>query len=55
VSACSFRIPISEGAPLHLLHEFGQVVSKRYTEDACEVEALVPESVRRKLAKFLVK
>ena len=55
VSACVFRFPISEGAPLHLLHEFGRVVSTRYTEDSCEVEALAPDSLRRKLAKYLVK
>jgi GTP-binding protein HflX len=54
VSACVFRFPISEGAPLHLLHEFGRVVSTRYTEDSCEVEALAPDSLRRKLAKYLV-
>jgi GTPase len=55
VSACVFRFPVSEGAPLHLLHEFGRVVSKRYTEDWCEVEAMAPDSLRRKLAKYIVK
>ncbi len=55
VTACVFRFPISEGAPLHLLHEFGRVISKRYTEDSCEVEAMTPDSLRRKLAKYQLK
>jgi GTP-binding protein HflX len=52
VSACVFRFPVAEGAPLHLLHEFGQVISKRYEDEWCFVEAMVPESLRRKLARY---
>jgi hypothetical protein len=54
VSACKFRIPAAEGAPLHLLHEYGRVITTRYHGDFCEVEAESPESLRRKLAKYLV-
>ena len=54
VSPCVFRFPISEGAPLHVLHEHARVTNVRYTEDFCEVEALTPESVKRRLQPFLV-
>jgi GTP-binding protein HflX len=53
VSACVFRIPVAEGAPLHLLHEYARVIRTRYRGDFCEVEAEAPESLRRKLAKYL--
>jgi GTPase len=54
VSPCVFRIPIGEGAPVNLLHQFAKVTATRYAEDACEIEALVPESIRRRLKKYLV-
>ncbi len=54
VSPCVFRFPISEGAPLHLLHEHARVTAVQYTEDFCEVEALTPESLKRRLQPFLV-
>lgn len=53
VSECLFRFPVSEGAPLHLLHEFARVTATRYCGDSCEVEALVPESLRRRLSKYV--
>ena len=54
VSPCVFRFPIAEGAPLHLLHEHAQVTATRYTGESCEVEAMVPESIKRRLGPFLV-
>jgi GTP-binding protein HflX len=54
VSKCVFHFPIAEGAPLHLLHEHGRVTATRYTGESCEVEALTPESIRRRLEKYLV-
>ena len=54
VSSCEFRFPAAEGAPLHLLHEYGRVTETRYKDDFCEVKALAPESVRRRLAKYLI-
>jgi GTPase len=55
VSLCLFRFPAAEGAPLHLLHEYARVESKKYSGDSCEVKALVPESIRRRLDKYLVR
>lgn len=54
VSACRFRFPVSEGAPLHLLHECAQVTATRYRNGYCEVDAMAPDSVRRRLAKYAV-
>jgi len=54
VTSATFRFPISEGAPVHLLHEFGQVRATRYSADWCEMEAEAPESRVRRLAKYLV-
>ncbi len=50
-----FRFPISEGGPVHLVHEFGRVLETKYTESGCEMTATVPESLRRRLAQFLVR
>ena len=55
VSECMFRFPAGEGAPLHLLHEHAQVTSTRYSDEICEVEATVPESIKRRLKKYLVR
>jgi GTP-binding protein HflX len=52
---CTFRFPISEGGPLHLLHEHARVIATRYSGESCEVDAEVPESIRRRLAEFVVK
>jgi GTP-binding protein HflX len=54
VAACKFRFPLGEGAPLHLLHEHGQVIATRYRRGFCEVEAMASESLRRRLAKYAV-
>jgi GTP-binding protein HflX len=53
VSRVRFRLPLSEGGLLHLLHEHGRVLSNTYQDDVCEVEAEVPESVKRRLAKYV--
>ncbi|HJT88761.1 MAG TPA: GTPase HflX, partial [Bryobacteraceae bacterium] len=45
------RLPPGDGATLSLLHEFGRVLSTRYTERGCEVEAEIPESLNRRLKK----
>ncbi len=50
----TFRFPISEGAPLHLLHEHARVTATRYSGEAVEVDAEAPESIRRRLAAFLI-
>jgi GTP-binding protein HflX len=46
----SFRLPVGDGATLALLHQFGRVLDKQYGEEWCEVEAEIPESLRRRLA-----
>ena len=45
--------PSPKAGPLHLLHEYGRVLPTSYDEDICEVDALAPESLRRRLAKYL--
>jgi len=37
-----------------LLHELGRVVEIRYVDECCEVEAEVPESLRLRLAEFVL-
>ncbi len=54
VSKCLFKFPAGEGAPLHWLHEYGSVTATRYSGEMCEVEATVPESVKRRLKRYLV-
>jgi GTP-binding protein HflX len=50
----ALRIPASDGATLALLHEFGRVLSARYDGPLCEVEAEIPESLKRRLKDCLV-
>ena len=45
----TLRLPAGDGATLAMLHEFGRVLSTRYEDDACEVDAEVPESLKRRL------
>lgn len=47
----SFRLPAGDGATVALLHAFGRVLDTRYTEDACIIEAEIPESLKRRLEK----
>jgi GTP-binding protein HflX len=46
----SLRLAPGDGATLALLHEFGRVLSTRYSEEGCEVEAEIPRSLERRLA-----
>lgn len=55
VQRALFRFPAGEGAPLHVLHECAHVLSQRYIDDVCEVEAEAPESVLRRMAEFVVR
>ncbi len=54
VSNCVFRFPSGDGGPLHLLHEYARVISKKYDGDICEVVAATPASIRRRLRDFFV-
>ena len=53
VSRATFHISAANGSAMHILHECGRVLSKRYHGDICTVEAEVPQSVRTKLAAYL--
>jgi GTPase len=39
-----------DGATLAMLHEFGRVLSIKYTEEGAEIEAEIPQSLERRLA-----
>jgi len=54
ISRVRFRLPAGEGALLHLLYERARVVASRYDGELCDVEAEVPESIRRRLANYVV-
>jgi GTP-binding protein HflX len=54
VSRLRLRVPAGEGAILHLLHEQARVLSTSYSATSCEVEAEIPESLRRKLADYIL-
>ncbi len=53
VSRHRFEIPAAEGSLIHLLHERGKVLSSGYRGEILEVEAEVPESVKRRLSGYL--
>jgi GTP-binding protein HflX len=54
ISQARFRLPAGEGSLMHLLHERARVLSSRYDGADVEVEAEVPESVKRRLAVYIV-
>ena len=49
VSEARFHFGVEEGDKVSFLHEHGRVVKADYTADGVEVEAVVSESVRRRL------
>ncbi len=49
-----FRLPLSEGRALHLLHDRAAIISKTYEEEYCEVVADAPQSLRERLAEFAI-
>jgi GTP-binding protein HflX len=52
LAECTFRFPVGEGGPLHLLHEHARVLKTRYDEQYCYVDAVAPASLRRKLRQY---
>lgn len=42
------KLPLGDGASLAILHEFGRVLDIRYNHEFCEVDAEIPESIRRR-------
>ena len=49
-----FRFPAAEGSCLPLLHEHGKVLAVKYDGETCVVEAEVPETIRKRMAEYLV-
>jgi GTP-binding protein HflX len=49
-----FRVPAGEGSTLALLHAGGRVLHTRYQGDSCEIDAEVPESLKRRLGSWAV-
>ena len=47
----TLRLPAGDGATLALLHEFGKVLHVEYFDDRCEIEAEIPESLKRRLKR----
>lgn len=45
----TFHLQAADGATLAMLHEFGKVLSVRYQGEECEIEAEIPQSLRRRL------
>ena len=54
VSVAHFRLPAGDGASLHTLHQFARVVTKNYEGEYCEIDAEVPESIKKRLGQFVV-
>jgi len=50
VVRATFHLPAGDGATLAMLHEFGKVLSARYTGEECEIEVEIPQSFERRLA-----
>jgi GTP-binding protein HflX len=46
----TLHLSAGDGATLSMLHEFGRVLSTRYTGEGCEIEAEIPQSLERRLA-----
>lgn len=54
VSRARFHIPHSDGSVTNFLYEYARVLEKRDGEEYSEIVAETPESVRKRLSKFLV-
>lgn len=47
------RIPVGDGAAIHMVHELGRVHSTRYEGEECVLEADVPQSLRNRLSAYV--
>jgi len=50
-----FRIPLSAGSDIALLHRAARVLSEDYNGEFCEIVAETPESIRRRLSAYAVR
>jgi GTP-binding protein HflX len=53
VETVHFRIPVRDGASIALLHECGKVLAEDYHGNLCEIDVEAPESLRRRLKRYL--
>ncbi len=49
-----FRVPAADGAAIALLHSRGRVRSEDYDGNLCELEVDAPESLRRRLKRYVL-
>ncbi len=54
IARVRFRIPAKEAALVQLLHERGKVLTSRFDDAAWQVEAEVPESLKRRLTRYTI-
>jgi GTP-binding protein HflX len=54
LSKTTFRVPAADGATINLIHELGRVYRMSYQDEDCLVEAEVPQSLKARLAAFVV-
>ena len=47
-----FSFPLTELTALNLIHSGARVLAEKFTEDACEIHAEVPESLLRRLSPW---
>ena len=55
VEKVRFRIPLRDGASIALLHQCGKVLAEDYDGNLCEMEVDAPESLRRRLRRYLIR
>ena len=55
VETVRFRIPMRDGAAIASLHECGKVREEDYHGNLCEIEVEAPESLRRRLSRYLIR
>jgi GTP-binding protein HflX len=55
VETVRFRIPLRDGAAIALLHERGKVLREVYDGNLCELEVEAPESLRRRLRRYVIR
>lgn len=53
VLPATFYFPFRDGAEIHLLYEHSVVTARRYHSDGCIIEARVPESLIRRLGRYV--
>ncbi len=54
VAETTFRVPAGEGATINLIHELGRVHTQRYEGRVCILEVEAPQSLRQRLAGYVV-